>query len=114
MRKLFTILLSCICLLSLFSGCEVSKPEKVEKEIVLAVVMNSGHGRGGDWIQVAYNGDIVSWNNKKLYNYYNTRHGANIQCVLVTYTYESGRTKKYLLYNEDLDLAYRNNLEEVK
>lgn len=113
MKKLFIILLTCICLLTLFSGCEVSAPVKVEREIVLAVVMNSGHGRGGDWIQVAYNGDIVSWKNEELYNYYNTRHGANIQCILVTYTYESGRTKKHLLYNEDLDLEYRNGWMEV-
>ena len=70
--------------------------------------MDSGYGRGGKWIQVAYDGDIVCWNNEELYNYYNTRHGANIQCVLVTCTYESVKTKRYLLYNEDLDLEYRN------
>lgn len=114
MRKLFIILLTCAYLLTLFNGCEVSEPAKVEKEIVLAVVVASGHGRGGDWIQVAYNGDIVSWKSEELYNYYNTRHGANIQCVLVTYTYESGRIKRHLLYNEDLDLEYRNGEVEVK
>lgn len=109
MRKFFIIFLTCICLLTLFSGCEVSAPARVEKEIVLAVVMDSGCGRGGPWIQVAYDGDIVCWSNEELYDYYNTRHGANIQCILVTYTYESGRTKRHLLYNEDLDLEYRSN-----
>lgn len=103
MKRLCIIFLIFTCLLSLFTGCEISEPAKVDKEIVEAVVVNSGHGRGGDWIKVAYDGVIVSWDNEDLYKYYHTRHGATIKCVLVTYTYESGRTERKLLYNEDVE-----------
>lgn len=103
MKKFCLIFLISAIALSLFVGCEVSEPAKVDREIVEAVVVNSGHGRGGDWIQVAYDGVITSWSNNDLYKYYHTRHGATIKSILVTYTYESGRTERKLLYNEDVE-----------
>lgn len=103
MKRFCIIFLIFTCLLSLFAGCEISEPAKVDREIVEAVVVNSGHGRGGDWIKVAYDGVIASWDNEGLYKYYYTRHGATIKCILVTYTYESGKTERKLLYNEDVE-----------
>ena len=112
MKKFCLILLISAITLSLFVGCEVSEPAKVDREIVEAVVVSSGHGRGGDWIKVAYDGVITSWSNEDLYKYYHTRHGATIKCILVTYTYESGRMKRKLLYNEDVE--NRNGWTEVQ
>ena len=112
MKKFCLIFLISAIVLSLFVGCEVSEPAKVNREIVEAVVVNSGHGHGGDWIQVAYDGVITSWSNQDLYNYYHTRHGATIKSILVTYTYESGRTERKLLYNEDVE--NRNGWTEVR
>lgn len=112
MKKFCLIFLIGVMALSLFVGCEVSEPVKVDREIVEAVVVNSGHGCGGDWIQVAYDGVITSWSNADLYKYYHTRHGAIIKSILVTYTYKSGRTKQKLLYNEDVE--NRNDFVEVK
>lgn len=112
MKKFCLIFLIGAMALSLLTGCEVSEPAKVDREIVEAVVVNSGHGRGGDWIQVAYDGVITSWSNADLYKYYHTRHGATIKSILVTYTYESGRIKQKLLYNEDIE--NRNGGTEVK
>ena len=112
MKKFCLIFLIGAMALSLLVGCEVSEPAKVDREIVEAVVVNSGHGRGGDWIQVAYDGVITSWSNADLYQYYHTRHGATIKSILVTYTYESGRTEQKLLYNEDIE--NRNGGTEVK
>jgi hypothetical protein len=112
MKKFCLIFLIGAIVLSLLAGCEVSEPAKVDREIVEAVVVNSGHGRGGDWIQVAYDGVITSWSNADLYKYYHTRHGATIKSILVTYTYESGRIKQKLLYNEDIE--NRNGGTEVK
>ena len=102
MKRFCIIFLIFVCLLSLFTGCEVSDPAKVEREIVEAIVINSGTGRGGHWIQVAYDGVCETWRSQDLYNYYHTRHGATVHCVLVIYTYESGRTTRSLLYNEDI------------
>ena len=112
MKKFCLIFLIGAMALSLLAGCEVSEPAKVDREIVEAVIINSGHGRGGDWIKVAYDGVITSWSNEDLYKYYHTRHGATIKCILVTYTYESGRTKQKLLYNEDVE--NRNDFVEVE
>ena len=112
MKKFCLIFLIGAMALSLLAGCEVSEPAKVDREIVEAVIVNSGHGRGGSWIQVAYDGVITSCGNKDLYDYYHTRHGATIKCILVTYTYESGRTKQKLLYNEDVE--NRNDFVEVE
>ena len=111
MKKIIIINIIILLCLSFFVGCEVAEPAKVDREIVDAVVVDTGTGRGGRWIQVAYDGVMQTWKSKDLYNYYHTRHGASIQCVLVTYTYESGRTKRELLYNEDIE--NRNGWKEV-
>lgn len=60
MKNIFIVLLICIIILSCCSGCEVSDPANVEKEVVEAIIVDSGHGRGGSWIQVAYDGVITT------------------------------------------------------
>lgn len=98
--SIFTTIILCACL---FTGCISTTPQKVDRAVVQAVVVDSGTSRGGRWIRVAYDGVVTSWDNQDLYNYYHTRHGATIQCVLVIYTYESGKTTRKLLYNEDIE-----------
>ena len=45
MKKFCLIFLIGAMALSLLAGCEVSEPAKVDREIVEAVIVNSGHGR---------------------------------------------------------------------
>ena len=69
MKKFCLIFLIGAMAMSLLAGCEVSEPAKVDREIVEAVIVNSGHGRGGDWIKVAYDGVISSWSNERSLEY---------------------------------------------
>ncbi len=103
MKRILALLITCLLTIALFSGCNTADPKKVEREVVTAVVVSSYIGMDNKCIQVAYDGVLETWYNEDLYEYYSSRHGATIDCILVTFTFEDGSITRKLLYNVDID-----------
>lgn len=105
MKRILALLIACLLTVSLFSGCSNTDPKKVEHEVVTAVVVSSYIGMDNKCIQVAYDGVLETWYNEDLYEYYSSRHGATIDCILVTFTFEDDSVTRKLLYNVDIAKA---------
>ena len=104
MKRLITLLL---CLAFIFSLCGCSlghKTVEIQREKVDAIVISvSSNARyGWYYINVKYGEAISKFENKALYEYYNTRLGDTIPCYMITEIYENGKSHSKLVYNQDL------------
>lgn len=105
MKKVIVLLLIISLTVSL-CGC-YHKIASVESEQVDAIIVDaytSGRYNLYYYVEVCYEDACGYWENKYLYDYYNTRLGETIPCYMITTTYNSGKVKKELVYNEDISI----------
>lgn len=102
MKRLITLLLCLILALSL-CACSV-KTVEVKREKVDAIVVSVSQNARYGWyyINVKYGEAVGKFENKALYEYYNTRLGDTISCYMITKIYENGQSRSKLVYNQDL------------
>lgn len=104
MKKIVALLLIIAMVLSL---CACSQEEKevsnVTSEIVEAIITNArAPYRGTRNITVAYEDVSSTWYGREYYDKFASDIGFHVRCILITYTYKDGSSKKELIYNEEI------------
>lgn len=108
MKRVIALILLLSLTLSLCACDMTDSLVNTEREVVDAIVLKvSVNSRWGwKYIHMGYEGTSSVWESSTLYDYYADKLGETFPCYLITYTYESGKTKSELVFNIDLWKQY--------
>lgn len=104
MKRIISIILILLYLLTLV-GCSPASISDVSTEEVNATVVKSEKFGFNTRIHVRYKDSLLILTDIEIYEKYHDKIGSNFPCVLLTYTYTNGTTRRYLEFNKDLYLS---------